>query len=47
MRPVPRWLSEGIVVGIVGGQDYVQSVYKRLKTFGVKMSGVWMQDWVG
>jgi sulfoquinovosidase len=23
MRPLPEWLSQGIVVGIVGGQDFI------------------------
>lgn len=47
MKPLPDWLSDGMVVGIVGGQSEVEQTYTRLKSFGIKMSGIWMQDWVG
>ena len=42
MKPIPKWLSTGLIVGIVGGQDYVQKAYDKLKSFDVKISGVWM-----
>lgn len=47
MKRIPTWLSDGLIVGIVGGQDYVTQSYKKLKSFDVKIAGVWMQDWVG
>lgn len=47
MKPMPEWIQKGVVVGIVGGQKKVKEVVKYLKQVGVKLSGVWMQDWVG
>jgi hypothetical protein len=35
MRPVPAWLQNGLVLGVNGGQNYVESVYNILKTAGV------------
>lgn len=35
MKPLPEWLSKGMVVGIVGGQEHVQNVYEKLKSFDI------------
>ena len=34
-------------MGITGGQTYVESVYNILTAAGVKLAGVWVQDWQG
>jgi alpha-glucosidase len=47
MKPVPAWVQQGFIPGIVGGQKKVKEVVNYLKQVGVKLSGVWMQDWVG
>jgi len=47
MKPLPTWIQKGVIVGIVGGQDYVEEKYKLMKDQGLPMVGLWMQDWVG
>lgn len=47
MEPLPSWIQQGVVVGIVGGQDFVEEKYKLMKDQGLPMVGIWMQDWVG
>jgi alpha-glucosidase len=47
MQPLPRWIQNGAIVGIEGGQQYVDGKYSMLRDIGVPMVGVWMQDWVG
>lgn len=47
MKPLPDWVSKGALIGIVGGQDFVQEKYDMMKSLGLPMAGIWMQDWVG
>lgn len=47
MKALPAWTQEGAVVGLQGGQDKVNDQYAYLKSHGVPMKAVWMQDWVG
>jgi sulfoquinovosidase len=47
MEPLPEWILEGCIIGIVGGQDYVDEKYAYMKSFDLPMNGIWMQDWVG
>lgn len=47
MRALPAWTQKGAVVGLQGGQDKVQKDYKFLKSQGIPIKAVWMQDWVG
>ena len=47
MRPLPEWVLKGAVVGIVGGQEFVDQKYALMKSLGLPMVGIWMQDWVG
>ena len=47
MPELPSWVHEGSILGITGGQKYVDEKYAILKDAGVKLVGVWMQDWVG
>lgn len=42
MRAAPKWVSQGMVVGIVGGQEKVEATVKTIREAGVKLSGVWM-----
>jgi len=32
---------------MVNGQDFVEEKYAFMKSLGLKMAGIWMQDWVG
>ena len=47
MAPLPEWALNGAVVGIVGGQDFVDEKYAMMKKLELPMVGIWMQDWVG
>ena len=47
MRPLPDWVLQGCVIGIEGGQDFVDEKYANMKALGLPMVGIWMQDWVG
>ena len=47
MTPLPSWVMEGSIIGIVNGQDYVWEKYNKMKELGLPMVGIWMQDWVG
>ena len=47
MAPLPEWALKGAVVGIVGGQDFVDGKYAMMRKLELPMVGIWMQDWVG
>lgn len=44
---LPEWLYSGIILGIQGGTDVVEEKVKRALDAGMKISGVWCQDWQG
>jgi len=43
----PDWVYDGIILGIQGGNEIVESKLKKAKDYDIKVSGVWCQDWVG
>jgi alpha-glucosidase len=44
---LPDWALDGIILGIQGGTDTLFKKLEIAKKYGVKVSGVWCQDWVG
>ena len=47
MEALPSWIMQGAIVGIVGGQDFIDEKYALMKSQGLPLVGLWMQDWVG
>eukprot|EP00602_Paraphysomonas_sp_CaronLab_P004374 CAMPEP_0185032268 /NCGR_PEP_ID=MMETSP1103-20130426/20220_1 /TAXON_ID=36769 /ORGANISM="Paraphysomonas bandaiensis, Strain Caron Lab Isolate" /LENGTH=825 /DNA_ID=CAMNT_0027568097 /DNA_START=78 /DNA_END=2555 /DNA_ORIENTATION=- len=43
----PAWTQQGAVVGLEGGTEEVKKHMDQLIQFGVPLTGVWIQDWVG
>ena len=41
------WVQRGAVLGIQGGTAKVRNVVSEMQAAGAKISGVWLQDWVG
>ena len=44
---LPDWVLDGVILGIQGGTDITIEKIKRARAAGVKVSGVWCQDWQG
>lgn len=44
---LPSWVYDGMILGIQGGMDTVFDKVDVALTAGVKVSGVWCQDWEG
>jgi len=44
---LPDWAYDGIWLGIQGGKEIVEQKLKRTIDKGIKVSGVWCQDWEG
>ena len=42
MEALPKWVLQGAVVGIVGGQDFVDEKYEMMKELELPMVGIWM-----
>jgi len=43
----PDWLHRGAIVGMQGGSQAVNSVFKALQSRQTPVSAFWLQDWVG
>lgn len=44
---LPEYLLDGMVIGVQGGLDQVLSYLRQSQSHGVKVSGIWAQDWAG
>jgi len=44
---LPDFLSDGMILGVQGGLTQVLSYLKQAQDAGVKVSGLWCQDWAG
>jgi alpha-glucosidase len=44
---LPEWVYNGVVLGIQGGTDVVEQKLEKVLAKGMKVSGVWCQDWQG
>ena len=44
---VPDWVNDGAILAMQGGTDVLRAKYKEAKEKGVKIAGLWAQDWCG
>ena len=44
---LPDWAYDGAILGIQGGTEIVEEKLERVKQAGMRVAGVWCQDWQG
>lgn len=44
---LPDWVYNGLVIGVQGGNERSFGLLKKTLEHGIKVSGVWCQDWCG
>lgn len=44
---LPEWVYNGVILGIQGGTEVVEQKLEKALAAGMKVSGVWCQDWQG
>ena len=44
---LPDFLLDGVILGVQGGLEKVKGYLKQAKDAGVKVNGLWCQDWAG
>lgn len=44
---LPDWVYDGIILGIQGGAEVCSQKVKSMQQAGVKVAGIWAQDWSG
>ncbi|MGN7938723.1 alpha-glucosidase [Virgibacillus sp. 6R] len=44
---LPEWVYDGVILGIQGGTEIVERKLEKALAAGMKVSGVWCQDWQG
>ncbi|XP_062587964.1 sulfoquinovosidase-like [Saccostrea cucullata] len=47
MPKLPTWIYDGIIMGVQGGTKTMMERYQQAKAQGVKVRGLWIQDWSG
>lgn len=47
MSPLPDWVNDGAIVGLMGGSEVVRQKLEGLLARHTPISGLWLQDWVG
>ncbi len=46
-EPLPDWVYDGAILGVQGGTEVMLSKIEKMKKAGLKIAGVWIQDWEG
>ncbi len=44
---VPSWVNDGVILSIQGGSEVLLKKYEEAKKKGLKIAGIWCQDWCG
>ena len=44
---LPDWVYDGYILGVQGGTDIMMEKVEKALAAGVKVNGVWIQDWEG
>ena len=47
MRPLPDWVHNGVILGLMGGTEAVRAKLGRARKANVPVAGLWLQDWEG
>ncbi len=44
---IPEWILDGAILGIQGGTQIMLEKTEKMRNKGLKIAGVWIQDWEG
>lgn len=44
---LPEWVYNGLIIGVQGGNDRSLGILEKTLDKGIKVSGLWCQDWCG
>lgn len=44
---LPEWIYNGLIIGVQGGDERAFRLMEETLDMGIKVSGVWCQDWAG
>lgn len=45
--PIPDWLYNGVMLGVQGGTEAMLGYLEQAQENGIKVNGLWIQDWAG
>ena len=46
-KKLPDWIYDGIILAMQGGTEALKTRLQKAKDAGVKVNGIWSQDWCG
>jgi alpha-glucosidase len=44
---LPGWVMDGAILGLKNGREHAQQIVAHSRAAGLKVSGLWCEDWVG
>lgn len=44
---MPDWVNDGLILGLQGGTDIIEKKLEKAQEKGLRVTGLWVQDWVG
>jgi len=44
---IPDWVNDGLILGLQSGTETIEKKLKIAQENGIKITGLWVQDWVG
>ncbi|WP_321814054.1 MULTISPECIES: alpha-glucosidase [unclassified Paraburkholderia] len=44
---LPAWVLDGAILGLKNGREHAQTIMEQSRAAGLKVSGLWCEDWVG
>lgn len=44
---LPDWIDDGIILAMQGGTDVLRQKLAKAEAHGIKVNGIWSQDWCG
>jgi alpha-glucosidase len=44
---LPEWMYDGVILGLQGGRDVIMEKVEKAQKNGLKIAGLWCQDWQG
>ncbi len=44
---LPDWVYDGMILGVQGGTDTMLTKLETARLYGLKVNGIWIQDWEG
>ncbi len=46
-KELPDWIYDGVILAMQGGTEILEEKLKKAREYGIRVCGIWSQDWCG